>query len=121
VVKSINEPGGYTFTGMAPGSINEPAAVPAGVYKPVITALTPPSVPVGGSNTTLYVTGTGFFDKTVIFVNGQNRATKLEADGRLSTVMRPANWGPQTVQIQVRNGVYSSNVADFTFTPAVGD
>jgi len=113
---SANEPGGYTFDGMSPGSANEPPKVPAGVLAPKITLLTPSTAVVGSANFTLYVTGTGFFDKSVIFVNGVNRVTKLESDGRLSTQIRPGTWTPQTVKIVVRNGVYSSPSADFVFT-----
>jgi hypothetical protein len=117
---SINEPG-YNFEPLAPGSINEPAVVPAGVYAPKITSLSQNSAVVGSANFTLYLTGTGFFGKSVIFVNGQNRVTKLEADGRLSTSIRPTAWTPQTVKCQVRNGAYSSNVVDFVFTAAAED
>jgi hypothetical protein len=90
------------------------------VKEPTITLLSPSSSPVGGANFTLFLTGTGFFDKSVVFVNGGNRVTKLESDGRLSTVMRPSAWTPQTAQIQVRNGIYPSNTMDLVFTAAKG-
>jgi hypothetical protein len=97
-------------------STNEPPKIPADARTPKITLLTPNTAVCGSANLTLYVTGTGFFEKTIIFVNGQNRVTKLESDGRLSTQIRPSTWTPQTVKIVVRNGVYSSPSADFVFT-----
>jgi hypothetical protein len=120
-LKSINEPGVYTFDQLAPGSVNEPPVLPPGVFAPNITLLSPSSVVAGGSNFTLYLIGTGFFDKTVIFVNGGSRVTKLESDGRLSTAMRPSQWTPQTAKIQVRNGIYPSNIMDLVFTAAKED
>lgn len=120
MTRSINEPG-YNFEGMSPGSINEPPVIPAGVYAPKITSIVPNSCPVGGSNITVTLTGTGFFAGSVCFVGGLNRSTAFNADGTLSVTFRPATRTPGTVKVLVRNGSYPSNSVDFTFTAAVGD
>ena len=114
MVKSINEPGRHTFEGMQPGSINEPVQVPEGVLAPRITVLSPTAGNVSVTST-IYLTGVGFFGKSVVFINDIARATKFEADGRLSVVWKP--MGVQTAKFRVRNGVYTSNSADFPVTP----
>jgi hypothetical protein len=115
-IKSINEPGGYVFDEMAPGSHNEPPKVPAGVYAPKITLLTPNTHAIGGPDITVTVTGTGFFDKSVCFVGGLNRATVFNADGTLSVTFKPATRTPGVTPVVVRNGAYASNSMPFTFT-----
>jgi hypothetical protein len=117
---SINEPGGYVFESMSPGSINEPPVVPAGVYSPKITSLVPASCPVGGASVLVTVTGTGFFAKSVCFVGELDRTTVFNGDGTLSVTFRPATRTPGTVKVIVRNGVYPSNAVDFVFTAAAG-
>jgi hypothetical protein len=110
VSNSINEPGGYVYDAMSPGSANEPPRLPAGVFAPKITSLVPNTCPVGGADITVKVSGTGFFEKSVCFVGAPNRPTVFNpADGSLSVT-------PGTVKVVVRNGVYSSNAVDFTFT-----
>lgn len=113
---SLNEPGGYTFEGMSPGSINDPPALPAGVFSPKITALAPDNTPIGGTDIVVTVTGTGFFNKTVCFVGGLNRPTVFNADKTLSVTFKPSTRTRGVVKVVVRNGVYSSNAVDFTFT-----
>ena len=122
MVKSINEPGGYTFDRMAPGSINEPANLPPGVFTPKITSVVPNTCPVGGADVTVKVSGTGFFDKSVCFVGTLNRATVFNpADGTLSVTFKPATRNPGVVPVVVRNGSYSSNSVNFTFTATAED
>jgi hypothetical protein len=122
MVKSINEPGGYTFDRMAPGSINEPVNLLPGVYTPNITSLVPNSCKVGGPDITVTVSGTGFFDKSVCFVGTLNRATVFNpADGTLSVTFKPATRNPGVIPVVVRNGSYSSNSVNFTFTATAED
>jgi hypothetical protein len=118
---SANEPGGYTFEGMSPGSANEPPIVPAAVYKPTITSIVPNTCPVGGADITVKVTGTGFFAKSVCFVGGLVRATVFNGDGTLSVTFKPSTRTPGVVKVIVRNGVYPSNGVDFTFTATAED
>ena len=102
MVKSINEPGKYTFEGMAPGSVNEPVSVPAGVRAPQITALAPP----GGN---VSVTSTIYRDRQrVSSTKAWCSSTRSRApprstpDGRLSVTWKP--MGVQTAKFRVRNG-----------------
>jgi IPT/TIG domain len=117
ISNSINEPGGYAYEGLSPGSANEPPKIPAGAYAPKITSLVPNSCPTGGADITVKVTGTGFFEKSVCFVGAPNRPTTFNpADSSLSVTFKPSTRTPGTVKVVVRNGAYSSNAVDFTFT-----
>ena len=114
-LKSINEGSGSTFEGMSPGSINEPPVVPAGVYKPQITAMVPSTHVINGPDFAVTLTGTGFFNKTVCFVADQNRPTVFNADKTLTVMLKPPR-SAGTVKVIVRNGSYPSNSMNFTFT-----
>jgi hypothetical protein len=106
-----------------PTSLNEPTT-PAfeevsGAVKPEITALEPDTCAIGDADFTLYITGTGFAEHSIIYFAGYDEPSKLEADGRLSTGVNMAMWhGPDTVNVYVRNGTLHSNALEFTFTEA---
>ena len=105
-------------------SINEPQTVslplPPNVEVPVpaITSLTPTSCTIGDPDFTLYVSGENFFRDSVIHFANQDEPTTLEPDGTLSTGINMAVWlGPDTVQVQVKNGSKVSEPVDFVFGP----
>jgi hypothetical protein len=105
------------------GSINEPQTVslplPQGteVPKPSISALEPAECAVGDADFTLYVSGDNFFKDSVIHFAGHDEPTTLEADGRLSTGVKPSLWAdPVTVEVMIKNGPESSAPATFEFT-----
>jgi hypothetical protein len=116
-IKSINEPDEAGRLSMVtPVSINEPPD-PA-ILNPVIAALTPDSCTIGQPDFTLFVSGTGFSSQSVIHFAGHDEPTTLNADGTLSTGVKPSLWlNPVVVQCQVRNGPVMSNAVDFTFAP----
>jgi hypothetical protein len=88
----------------------------AGVYAP--NGLLTPNTAVWRRQPTLYVKHRVLREERDLRVWDQ--VTKYEADGRLSTPIRPPDVDAQTVKIVVRNGVYSSPSADFVFTAASG-
>jgi hypothetical protein len=106
-----------------PTSVNEPNT-PAfeeisGAVKPVITALDPDTCAIGGEDFTLYITGEGFSESTEIYFANQPEPTTLNADGTVSTGVKPSLWGsPVTVGVGVHNGTLVSNIVNFEFTEA---
>jgi hypothetical protein len=89
----------------------EPPAVP-----PILTSLLPAQATIGDPDFTLFITGQGFTESSVIFFAGHDEPTTLNGDGTLSTGVKPSLWGvPVVVQCSVHNGAVSSNVLDFTF------
>jgi hypothetical protein len=118
-IKSINEPDGPGRTTMlTPMSINEPLVIPqGGMPTPVIDSLSPATAVCGDADFTLYVTGSEFYNFSVIYFAGQDEPTTLNADGTLSTVVRSVLWpNPDTVQVQISNGAQLSNEMPFEFT-----
>jgi hypothetical protein len=94
-------------------SINEP---PQPQAKPVITALMPAFCVIGDPDFTLFITGENFSDTSVIFFAGHDEPTTLNADGTVSTGVKPSLWGaPTTVSCRVHNGAQPSNALDFEF------
>ena len=86
---------------------------------PVIESLEPEEIAIGGEDFTFYVQGQNFTDESVMSFAGHDEPTTLEADGRVSTIVKPSLWGgPDTVKVSVRNGNMTSNEMDFTFTEA---
>ncbi|HXK17804.1 MAG TPA: hypothetical protein VNG33_08375 [Polyangiaceae bacterium] len=104
-------------------SINEPQTVstplPEGVVVPTpeISGLAPADCAVGDADFTLYVSGTDFFADSVINFAGHDEPTTLEADGTLSTGVKPSLWvDPVIVDVVVKNGPESSAPVSFEFT-----
>jgi hypothetical protein len=117
---SINEPETSRKIVLTPQSLNEPATLPEWATEaPVVTAIEPTECTIGDADFTVYLTGTGFYEQSVIVFAGQDEPTTLESDGTLSTGVNMAMWqGPDTVQVSVRNGPIQSNEVDFTFLEA---
>jgi len=121
-IGSINEPEGSRKTSLTPQSPNEPATLPEWATEaPVVTSLEPTECTLGDPDFRIYVSGTGFYDQSVIVFAGQDEPTTLESDGTLTTGVNMAVWhGPDTVPVGVRNGPIESNMMPFTFK-AAGD
>lgn len=101
-------------------SINEPPQLQLQA-KPVITALMPAFCVIGDPDFTLFISGEGFADKSVIFFAGHDEPTTLNADGTVSTGVKPSLWAsPTTVSCRVHNGVQPSNALDFEFRAVIG-
>jgi len=97
---------------------NRGNAVPDAV-PPVLTALDPATAAIGDPTFTVYLTGEGFDETSVIVFAGQDEPTTLEEDGTLSTGVNMDYWhGPDAVPVGVRNGSAMSNTLDFVFTVA---
>jgi hypothetical protein len=117
-----SEPQAELYPGQfLPHSANEPPgsklAQQEPQAKPVITALQPASCAIGGADFTLFISGESFSDKSVIHFAGFDEPTTLNADGTLSTGVKPSLWGaPAVVQCGVRNGAQSSDTVPFEFT-----
>lgn len=109
-------------------SINEPQTlstpIPEGIKVPVpkITSIDPTSCTLGDDDFTLDVTGDNFFADSVICFAGHDEPTTFnEEESTLSTGVDMSVWhGPDTVQVQVKNGPEISNAMDFTFNEAAG-
>lgn len=123
MIKSINEPNAPSHdVTLTPQSINEPPTLPDwATDAPVVTALEPDECTIGDLDFTIYVSGTGFYEQSVIVFAGHDEPTTLESDGTLSTGVNMAVWlGPDTVQVSVRNGPIESNSMGFTFNADPG-
>jgi hypothetical protein len=87
---------------------------------PVVTSLIPAQATIGDPDFTLFVTGQGFTESSVIVFAGHDEPTALNGDGTLSTGVKPSLWGaPVVVQCSVRNGAVSSNEVNFEFVAPV--
>lgn len=120
MIKSINEPNTPTHeTTLTPASINEPPRLPEWAKdEPVVSGLEPTECTLGDPDFTIYVSGSGFYEQSVIVFAGHDEPTTFE-DGKLSTGVNMAVWqGPDTVQVGVRNGPIMSNTMGFTFNAA---
>lgn len=81
-----------------------------------IASISPTSAVSGGEDFTLYVTGTGFTEQSIIHFAGHEEPTTLNEDGTLSTGVKPSLWqGYTVVDCKVLNGEHESNVLQFTF------
>jgi hypothetical protein len=87
---------------------------PAGT--PVLTSLTPSSLPAGSTPATVDVIGTGFDASSTIDADGQPRATFYLDATHLEYTARPDLTGPATVQITVQGPNGASNALPFTYT-----
>jgi hypothetical protein len=84
---------------------------------PTVATLTPSSAEIGAEDFTLVVSGEGFTADSVIVFNIHDEPTTFNADGTLSTGVKPSLWGsPVTVPVSVRNGPAHSQSLDFSFT-----
>ena len=113
-IESINEPGsGHTFM-LLPASVNEP---PKLQDAPVLSGLAPDSCTVGEPDFTLVISGEGLnADSMILFAGHEEPTTFNEADGTVSTGVKPSLWAdPVVVKCAVRNGLAISNELDFTF------
>ena len=113
---SVNEPPGSDVGGEGGG---EPGAGEA----PTLTALDPDTAVAGDADDiTLYVSGTGFTEDSVIVFGAYDEPTTLESDGTLSTGVKPSLFVvPDTVQVTVRNNTAVSGPLPFTFTDPASD
>jgi hypothetical protein len=102
-------------------SINEPPNLEAlkDQLTPVITALEPDTCVIGSADFTIRVSGENFGDQSVINFAGFDEPSTLNADGTLSTGVKPSLWAnPATVLVKVRNGQQYSNEMSFVFAAA---
>jgi len=85
---------------------------------PVLTSLSPDSMPADGAAITVTITGTGFADgRSVVVWDDKDAASVFESDTTLSVEMTgPGVEGVSTVG--VRNGDELSNELEFEFTAA---
>ena len=115
-IESINEPDGRTWM-VTPVSINEPPDLAAIPGTPTITSLAPTSAVIGDPSFTLVVTGTNFYDGSVIVFAGNDEPTTYTDAQTVSTGVDMNVWlGADTVPVQVRNFNMVSNSVDFVFT-----
>jgi hypothetical protein len=117
-IQSINEPFDPTRTARTPVSINEPPSVTM-PDAPVITGYDPYEAAIGGPDFTLVVSGTGFYDGSIIHFAGHDEPTTLTEDGELTTGVKPSLWlAPATVQLSIFNGPIESAPVEFVFLEA---
>ena len=82
---------------------------------PVVESITPTETTIGDPSFDVVLSGTGFYEQSVIVFAGQDEPTTL-TDGQLSTGVNMDVWqGPDVVKVSVRNGPITSNEVDFTF------
>jgi hypothetical protein len=86
---------------------------------PLITALVPPSAPIGAAALTLTVVGDAFVAGDVIVFNGGDEATTMVSATQLSTLVKPfVSTSPGDYPVEVRRSSEVSNAIDFTLTAA---
>lgn len=84
---------------------------------PTLTALSPDTSEIGAADFVLAVSGDGFTDASVIVFGTYDEPTTLQADGTLTTGVKPSLFNaPDTVPVKVRNGPAYSTPMDFEFT-----
>lgn len=115
---SINEPETSRKIVLTPQSVNEPATLPEWATEaPVVASIAPAEATIGDPSFDVVLSGTGFYEPSVIVFAGHDEPTTL-TDGKLSTGVNMDVWqGPDTVKVSVRNGPIQSNEVDFTFLP----
>ena len=87
---------------------------------PTITALSPDTAVSGDPDFTLSVSGENFTPQSVIHFGLHDEPTTHNADGTLSTGVKPSLFEPAVVDVSVRTGPIESEPAQFTFTAPVG-
>ena len=103
---SLNEPPGSNVG-------DEPTAPAA---PPVIEALDPDEVEIGGVDTILHVHGTGFTAESIIFFAGHDEPTTMVNETELTTGLKPSLWADAVVvQCSVKNGAVESDPVEFEF------
>jgi hypothetical protein len=91
------------------------AAPPAGAA-PVLTSLTPNTLPVGGTPATVDVHGTGFDTSSTVYADASPRATFFIDATHLQYTARPdLQTSAATVQIKIQGDGGTSNALPFTF------
>ena len=118
-IKSINEPNSSREMMLTPASVNEPPVLPEWASEaPVVESIDPAETTIGDPSFDVVLSGSGFYEQSVIVFAGQDEPTTL-IDGKLSTGVNMDVWqGPDTVKVSVRNGPIPSNEVDFTFLAA---
>ena len=88
---------------------------------PTLSALDPDSAESGSGDIVLTVSGDGFAATATIVFGDHDEPTTHNADGTLSTGVKPSLFAPAVVPVAVRNGPARSKPLDFTFTdPGAG-
>jgi hypothetical protein len=85
---------------------------------PSLTSIEPSTAESGAEDLTLVVTGENFTAQSVIIFGTMDEPTTLQADGTLTTGVKPSLFAPAVVPVSVRNGPLHSGPLDFTFTEA---
>jgi hypothetical protein len=78
----ISAPGALSITVTDNGATSDPILLT--ILRPSIVSVTPSSIPVGGTDATIVVTGTGFLTTSKIIFKGSEKATNFNADASLS-------------------------------------
>jgi len=87
---------------------------------PEVTSLSPNTAVSGDPDFTLYVSGENFTAQSVIHFGLNDEPTTHNADGTLSTGVKPSLFAPAEVDVCVRTGPLESNIVTFTFTAPAG-
>jgi hypothetical protein len=117
----------HTYPDVPTDSINEPPGsstlpVETGYTEPVpsIVTMEPLDAAIGDPDFTLVIGGDNITAATVINFAGHDEPTTLEADGTITTGVKPSLWAePVVVPVKVRNGGVESTAMEFTFTAPV--
>jgi hypothetical protein len=118
---SINEPEGSQVIppGAGQGAGGAAGGIGAEYETPDIEALEPDEIALGAAATTLSVSGTGFTDKSVISMDGEDVPTTFVSAEELTTPLDPAQWSAAgVVQVVVKNGGYKSEEVEFEILEA---
>jgi hypothetical protein len=83
---------------------------------PVLTTLDPATAASGSEDVTLKITGSNLSADSIIVFGTLDEPTTLNADGTVSTIVKPSLFAPADVPVSVRNGEARSNELTFTFT-----
>ena len=111
-----------------PSAVTSPSTLPFNVLAPVISTLTPASVPAGSPATTLTVSGANFAvnaaaqAQSTIFFNGSAMATTFVDTGTLTTSLPPAlltTPGQYSVKVSNPGGTASNSIAFLVSGPVL--
>ena len=104
--------------GAGPGSRNQGPHFAVGVFPPVMTALTPGSVPVNSVPFTMTVDGNNFGTDAVVFWNGVPQHTTFVNSHQVLVALTDTDlMFVGTVRVYVRSGGMNSNTLNFDVTP----
>jgi len=102
-----------------PGGGEEIPPEPEPGFEPTLTSISPTEAVLGDPDLVLHYFGTNFTESSVIMFAGNAEPITFVSDTEITTIVKPSlGWGAVTVATYVKQGGYSTDPQNFTFTEA---